>query len=175
LSSREKVVTPAEFHARFVAGVSKTPPELDLHLDEFVLFSRSLLDGFALKPQDVTLLSEVGLPRDAPPFLSFGHQQDIGSEWFPTGTFVIGTNGSGDPLCIELNGGAVVAFNHDRNMQRVFVNSSLPHFAECLCIYQEHLHAQSLSRCFETLCCADSQLLKSPSYWKQELHHVQAA
>ncbi|MDF1746910.1 MAG: SUKH-4 family immunity protein, partial [Gimesia sp.] len=53
---------------------------------------------------------------------------------------IIGSNGSGDPVCIdEVENGQVVYLNHDFNFKRVLINSSIPALAESLVVYREFI------------------------------------
>ncbi len=38
--------------------------------------------------------------------------------------------------------GAVVYYNHDNHMKRVFMNSSVLQFAECLCLFSEFMRTK---------------------------------
>lgn len=162
-------MSPEQFKSRFLASVPETPPELELGLGEFVRADPSEVEGVPLSAEDSRLLLEVGLPRDAPPFLSFRRYPDLPKEAFLRGTFELGTNAQGDPICFELTSRTVVIFNHDRDMERVFVNSSLLKLAECLCLYQEHFRAQDFTSCFETMCKVDPELANHGGFWKSEI------
>src|SRR5437764_714961 len=122
-------MSPAEFKTRFIASLPDVPPGLGLRLDEFVVFPAAVVEGLNIGDSDKAILTVSGLPRDASPFLSFslsaalvlrplteaGGVPDSYSRYR-----MIGQNGSGDMICIdEASSGAVVYFNHDRDMAAV--------------------------------------------------------
>lgn len=50
---------------------------------------------------------------------------------------VIGGNGNGDPVVLDLEENGAVAFlNHDNDMCRVFINSSVTQLVECLVAFK---------------------------------------
>lgn len=107
-------------------------------------FSRSNLRGVKLSSDSKAFLIKAGLPGDAAPFLCFGPPQKgvlprLSSEWNLPDTYrryrVIGSEGSGDDICIDEEGqGKVVHLNHDDNFREVFINTSIPQLAESLLI-----------------------------------------
>jgi hypothetical protein len=161
------------FRDRFIAALPDVPPELDLRLDEFVSFDREILAKFC--HEDAALLAEQGLPCDAPPFLNFDAYsvEEIRerTEIFglPSEAFPIGNNGSGDMIAIDINTRHVIYFNHDFENLRVFINSNLPLFLECLCIFQEHLTSGNLSTCLATIARADPSAALPGTMWHQEV------
>lgn len=51
---------------------------------------------------------------------------------------VIGSNGSGDPICLDVGAeSAVVYLNHDNNFERVWINSSVHQLAGSLLRYRQ--------------------------------------
>ncbi|QJI38584.1 SUKH-4 family immunity protein [Pseudomonas sp. ADAK13] len=144
-------MTGFDFKARFIAALPFVPPELDLCLGEFVVYEAGQVS--ALAPQDSQFLLKQGLPRDAAPFLSFeaysasqiAHRLTVyglSNDYFP-----LGHNGSGDVLAIDRRSREVVCFNHDFDNERVFINATLMQFAQCLCLFQEHLRDGRIDRC----------------------------
>ena len=138
-------------------------------MDEFVVFHIANLA--MLDDADSAFLLEQGLPRDASPFLSFAAYTPeeirerldtfaVSKDYFP-----IGHNGSGDIVAIDTNRGEVVYFNHDANNLRVFINSTLPLFAECLCIFQEHLRSGMMHSCLSDIEAVDAKAAKTGSMW----------
>jgi hypothetical protein len=50
---------------------------------------------------------------------------------------VIGYNGSGDPICIDVQTGKeIVYLNHDRSFERVRMNETIEHFSRSLLAYK---------------------------------------
>jgi hypothetical protein len=97
---------------------------------------------------DMVACGQWTLPRRAAPFLGFDRADDPTPllEAFPAPLdrphadlcdlapyLVIGTDGAGDPLCIEPATGVVWRFDHEDGFRtRQFVNSGVRHLAECL-------------------------------------------
>ncbi|MDB5339702.1 MAG: hypothetical protein JWN70_5321 [Planctomycetaceae bacterium] len=162
-----------DFRRRFLAGLPAIPAELGLRLDEFVQFDTSTVH--LLDSEDATLLLAQGLPHDASPFLSFeaysSEQLDSRFETFGVSKsyFPIGHNGSGDVLAIDLNTREVVYFNHDLEDARVFVNSSLIQFLECLCIFQEHLTQETMASCLADIATSDHKATAPGALWHNEV------
>jgi hypothetical protein len=173
-------LTPSEFHRRFRAHVLSLPeldtvPELREQLSEFVSFDRLILEEYSLNASEIDFLVQGGLPQSASPFLSFAayprrrlaemyDQCDLLRTLFP-----LGHNGSGDPLGIELSSHAVVYLNHDDGMRRVFINSSVPRFAESLCMYQELLAANHLGQFLAQIEAIDRDAVAVGTMWYTEV------
>jgi hypothetical protein len=127
------VITPDEF--REVLGE-----------DDMVLFVRKTVERAGLGPADAEWLSTVGLPLGAAPFLGFGEGEARGlptvNDFFGLDGRVdpryrvIGTNGSGDPIVVDVGGGGTVFYlNHDDDFRPVFTNTSVRHLASCLAAF----------------------------------------
>lgn len=157
------------FKKRYIGALPEVPKDLDLKLDEFHLFDSNLRGAKLLKSYDLDHLVSVGMPSQASPFLSFGSYPDW--EYEADKYFPIGADGSGSNLCIDLSNGEVVLLDHDWGMKRVFINSSLEAFAECLCIYQESLRNECINNCMGLMCNADRKLLNSGEWWANEVGH----
>lgn len=162
-----------DLKTRYIAALPSVPPELELHLDEFIGFDAKALS--VLAQEDKAFLLEHGLPRQASPFLSFTAyspteiQGCIDTSALPPNYFPIGQNGSGDLVAIDLVTREVIYFNHDAHNLRVFINSTLPQFAECLCIYQEHLVAAKMTHCLAAIERIDPRAAISDSMWHAEV------
>ncbi|MGY0653039.1 SUKH-4 family immunity protein [Luteimonas sp. A537] len=121
------------------------------------------------------LLLEQGLPRDASPFLTFYaySQPEIESRkevfGIPESCFPIGHNGSGDVLVVDTDTREIIYFNHDNHNVRVLINSSLPQFAESLCIYQEHLTKGAVGVCMAAIAAIDTRAVIQGSMWQSEI------
>jgi hypothetical protein len=117
-------------------------------------FDPAVAATLGLPPEESDWLTTVGLPRWAAPCLDFGvdaerHLPTVG-EFFggapgvPAGDRfrVIGTNGSGDPVAIDLAAnGAIVYLNHDKRYERVFINSSVRQLATSLVAFAKMIAA----------------------------------
>ena len=130
---------PSEFKSRFLELEPDYPPELNILPPQFVTFDAARANALNIAPADRAFLIESGFPEQAAPFLSFGSTfRSLPQVDGQPGIAAFGHNGAGDPIAIDPSqGGAVVTFNHDANMARTFVNTSLAKFAECLCHYAE--------------------------------------
>jgi hypothetical protein len=165
-------VTPTEFKSRFIASLPPIPDDIDLSLDEFSTFPNERIANLRIRDVDRRLLAECGLPIDAPPFLSFGLSADrvlMPLDDFPD-SVAIGHNGSGDMICIDQAAtGAVVYYNHDNQMQRVFMNSSILQFAECLCLFSEFMRTKDAETFARHVELVDSPALAAGSFWPNEV------
>lgn len=166
-------MTHDNFKSRLIGGLPAVPPELDLRLDEFVRFEANNLH--LLAQEDTEFLITQGLPRQASPFLSFSAfseteiQELIEMSALQSHYFPIGQNGSGDLVAIDLDSREVVYFNHDSNNCRIFINSTVSQFAECLCIYQEHLIANKMVNCLAVIGKIDGKSVVEGNMWNSEI------
>jgi hypothetical protein len=160
---------PRKFRLRYVRALPEVPAGMNLGLDEFYSFPESYLTAYALSQVDANFLCSVGLPKQASPFLSFTDYSE-GID-IPEGYCPIGADGSGNHIFIERGSGNVVLLDHDFEMNRVFINGSLIQFAECLCLYQEHLTTESISHCFAAMREIDKALEAENSWWKNIITH----
>lgn len=165
---------PEEFRERFVKALPKPPAELKIDLAEFVEFDDDVLNGVDLSERDRKFLVTAGLPKSAAPFLSFcawGQEDQASIGGIPTGSnvFALGHTAYGDAIVIDLDSGEVVYFNHDRNMERVFVNSNVAKLAESLCIFAEHFHSRRMEDCLEAIENIDDVARDRGGFWAKEV------
>ncbi|MBT2788254.1 MULTISPECIES: SUKH-4 family immunity protein [unclassified Halomonas] len=160
-------MTSEEFKARFIKALPDVPEELNLKLDEFSQFPESALLGYELRDDDRDFLCKVGFPRQAASFLSFSSYEALSN--MQAGFFPIGSDGSGSNIGIELSSGNVILLDHDFGMKSVFINSSLFLFAECLCLFQEHLTREAMAGCVEALCQIDRYVNDQDGWWYNEV------
>ncbi len=165
-------MTPYEFKSRFLASLPPLPDDIDLLLDQFVSFPPELAAKLNIAEADRQLLIESGLPADAAPFLSFG--LSVGRVLQPLTEFpdsvAIGHNGSGDLICLDQSDvGAVVYYNHDNHMQRVFMNSSLIQFAECLCFFARFMQTKDANEFISRVREIDPAALGHGAFWPNEV------
>jgi hypothetical protein len=165
-------VIPSEFKTRFIASLPEIPDDVDLSLDEFASFPPEQVGNLRISDADKRLLIECGLPADASPFLSFGLTANrvlMPLAEFPH-SVAIGHNGSGDMICIDQStGGAIVYYNHDNHMQRVFMNSSLMQFAECLCLFAEFMQTKDSTSFTRKVFAVDPAALAPQAFWPNEV------
>jgi hypothetical protein len=185
-----EAMTPAEFRARW-----------ETDNDPVIVFLPSSLEGILIPDDAMRFLLEGGLPKDAAPFLSFnsptnGPLPTAAQKWHLQTGFsrfrVIGSNGSGDPICLdEADKGSVVYLNHDKGFARVFINQSVCQLAESLLTYR-HFVSLTNERGGEDaflegnippdlhlwvereLRRIDPQALQPDSFWKNELEALQS-
>ena len=149
------------------------PSEVRKRLEAFVVFDSPILTRLA--KEDADLLASQGLPQDAAPFLNFRawtpeqindycHHGAV-----PPSCLPIGHNGSGDIIAVEGSTRAVVYFNHDARNQRIFINSSVRQFAECLCLYREHMTARNMAQCLAAVEQVDAAAALSGTMWHAQI------
>lgn len=123
--------------------------------ESLVMFPPNALGDVAIPDESKTFLTTGGLPESAAPFLDFrvpdhGTLRTVAELWQLAPEYnryrVIGSNGSGDPLCIDESfDGQIVYLNHDFNFHRVLINSSVPQLAESLLAFR-HLIRETQRR-----------------------------
>jgi hypothetical protein len=176
-------MSPTEFKERFLTGVRlafvKAPPGLLEQQSEFVGYEYETMQRCGVGEQNARFLSDIGLPRSAPPFIDcrahtddeIAHLREGGGgvlrALFPLG----GANGCGDPFGIETSTQSVVYYNHDNGMQKVFMNASIPQFAETLCLFQDLLRTKADDEFAMALEKVDKTALLSGSMWRQLSDH----
>ncbi len=119
--------------------------------EKLVHFSADRLLGLRLKPDTITFLTNVGLPEDAAPLLSFVN--DSGDEFFaikrlteqydlePAEDFekfiIIGSCHDGDVIAIDTSkNDEIVWLDHENYFSSLYFNSSLSAFMSCLIAYR---------------------------------------
>ncbi len=95
-------MTPIEFKSRYVASLPNVPEELrgELDLERFVAFDTDVVAACGVNSQDAAILTEVGLPNAASPWLTFDLEPKrrlSPIEGFPQ-MLAIGSNAYGDWL-----------------------------------------------------------------------------
>lgn len=111
-------------------------------------YKTSQLNNPLLSQETIHFLISCGLPKSCAPGLSF---DDFGKDSILTPNQVlnidinelnnylmIGNNGCGDPICIDVNNdNNIVYLNHDNYFERIFINSSIQQLTECIIKYEE--------------------------------------
>lgn len=121
------------------------------------------------------------LPIESAPFMRFDRAHrpaplwtlwGIPDDWPPadrervSAYRMIGSDGAGNPICLEQMGGSVVLLDHeDRFRSRQFVNSSVSQLAECLLAY---LGEWDPGRFRVTVLAIDPPALAVGSFWWHE-------
>lgn len=162
-------------------------------------YKPSQLDNLPLSKATINFLVNCGLPDSCAPGLSFDNCNastiptpnqifDIDIDIEELNDFLmIGSNGSGDPICIDLkNENEIVYLNHDNGFERIHMNSSIHQFTECVIRYREFhdsldprfennifLKRKFLDEEFSRVCNdfmkIDDKSLWNNSCWKAEL------
>ncbi len=124
-------MSPEDFQTQW----TKTDPEPE----PLITFSHEAVSQLALSEDTKRLLAEIGLPDSAAPFLCFGTEESISLPPVPEvwrdgdeRQRVIGCNGSGDPICLHAETGAISYLLHDHDMEARFMNSSVLQLAYTL-------------------------------------------
>lgn len=118
--------------------------------EKLCIYKPSQLDNPRLSKTTINFLVNCGLPDSCAPMLSF---DEFDNTTIPTPNQVfnididdlndylmIGSNGSGDPICIDLNNeNEIVYLNHDNNFERIYINSSVHQLTECIIRYRDFL------------------------------------
>ncbi|WP_068134703.1 SUKH-4 family immunity protein [Roseimaritima ulvae] len=166
-------MTPAEFKSRYVASLPEVPEELreELDLDRFVVFDPGIVAAYALNKQDAAILTEVGLPNSAAPWLTF--ELDPKRRLAPIDGFpnmlAIGSNAYGDYVCLDMEfSGEVVYINHDNLNDRVLINSSVFTLAESLCLYLTHRHRGEPKNLLAAIGSIDPAAIVAGTFWHHE-------
>ncbi|UJB70629.1 SUKH-4 family immunity protein [Acaryochloris sp. 'Moss Beach'] len=163
-------MTPSEFKSRFIKSLPPIPPNIELELDRFIIYSPERVSLLGIPDEHKAFLLESGLPADAAPFLNFNNDDHSLTELegFPS-SYIIGSNNYGDAICLDVaDGGTVVSYNHDNMMKRVFMNSSLPLFAETLCAFSTLMRTKDEASFTTRLRLIDPVALSPDSFWTTE-------
>jgi hypothetical protein len=114
--------------------------------ERLVIFPFEVFEGLPVPYETKAFLSEVGLPVSAAPFLDFfaptiGVLPTAAQSWRMEdadlqGYFVIGSNGSGDPIAVDVVG-AVYYLNHDAGFHPCYINRDVWTMSEALLCYRQ--------------------------------------
>ncbi len=164
-------MTPEQFRRRFTASCPPVPEDLDIEYPVFLALPGEVLDALQVREADRALLRDVGLPRDAPPFLTFEYglvplpvlDPRLGPVCAPFRA--LGHDGAGNVISVDARDGRVVLHDHDREMLEVFVNSSVLQLAAALCLYQEG-RKDGLTTFLEELAAVDLKAAGIGTFWR---------
>ncbi|QHL89154.1 hypothetical protein GU926_17635 [Nibribacter ruber] len=169
----------------------------DWESEELYRFNMYDLSGKGLYEGTINFLSTVGLPTSAAPFLSFAgdSERELSSisDTFETGEekhkyfLSIGSDGAGDPVCIDLgNECQVLIFNHEEDFEPTFMNSSVRELFQFLTLYKRFVEEvirvngedafldadftdSQYDELKKALEAADKNALRANTFWAQEL------
>lgn len=162
-----------KFKQQFLKLLPEVPKELEagLKLGEFSEFYAEVLETEKLNEIDIKFLIEGGLPCEAAPFLNFKayssseiaelrSDYNINNNFFP-----LGHDGSGNPIVIDKTSKEIIYLDHDNNMNKVLINSTLPLFAQSLCIYQKNWVNKSMLNCLNEIEAIDPSIKNTKAMW----------
>lgn len=157
-----------------------------------VVFPESSLADVRLPADARAFLVESGLPVESAPFLGFEPPkgvalQRVSAVFHQPAAFdryrIIGSNGSGDPICIdEAANGQIVYLNHDNRFQRVLMASSVVSLAECLLELRDVIEdaggtklvaPERYRQLLERLRAIDPAACELDGYWPHEIEMLQ--
>jgi hypothetical protein len=152
------------------------------------------LSLFSFKPETIRFL-KIGLPKSAAPFLSFN--QNIGSigqtfllDEIQPFCAVIGSDGAGNPIVINVSEGDIVEWlDHENNFESSYFNSSIESMLEFLLVYREFLETMlaengedaAMNSIFtdsqfkdmkQKMLFVDAKALFEAGFWKEELESL---
>jgi hypothetical protein len=168
--------------------------------EKLCIYNTSQLYNPRLLKSTSDFLIQCGMPESCAPGLSFNHyeQADIPT---PNEVFniyidelkdylMIGSNGSGDPICIDLgNNNEIVYLNHDNYFERIYMNGSLHQLTECIIRYRDFYTSldpkiennifikrkfsdEEFSKVCDEFNAIDDKCLKDNNCWKAELDYL---
>jgi len=176
-----KAVSPADFKQAWERDDDKLVP-----------FPTDVVAPLRIPEAHRAFLVEAGLPESAAPYLHFGGRHYVrmpsaAEGWKAGEAFnryrVVGANGFGDPICIDVeSGGAVVYLNHDDEMKCRFMNSNVECLAGSLLAFrdviqqtQQHggtdafldgqIPTEVVDRFIERMDQIDPPAIKSDTFW----------
>jgi hypothetical protein len=177
-------ISPAQFKSRWLAEVVATdalPDNVKL-----VTATAARLAATGLAESAGQFLAEAGLPKSCAPCLTFEEVAkglpriwDLYSptEWSADEKqplehyLMLGADGSDNPICVDERDGKVVLVDHEllfdpiRVVDRIqFINSSIPHLAECLLV----IHALPEAARRDSLRRVDPPALEKGAFWSYE-------
>lgn len=159
---------------------------------EFYKLVPEKIDAAKITAETLSFLITYGIPSSAPPMLNFDdsyfynfQQPDeyYGFEDLSLSNYIIiGSNGSGDPLCVDTEKNEeIVYLNHDNDFERIFINSSLQSLMFCVTAYSKFIDkvnatdssnyingkitAQQREQITDELLRIDARILEKNSLW----------
>ena len=168
-----RCVKPTEFKQRYLQSLPEVPDDLrdELGLIRFASLNTTSATKLNLPKELSEFLTTVGLPESASPWLSFDfnlHGRVTPVDAYPH-MIAIGSNSSGDDVCLDANDNySVVYLNHDDSFRPIFINSSVPLFAECLCLYLGHRHRNDPPNLLDAIGKIDAAAIEPSTFWYDE-------
>jgi hypothetical protein len=156
--------------------------------------SKDKINKYESKELDLLNLSETtksflktGLPSEASPFLTFGPLKTglFSKKYLPTAKdiynidesfkkyIIIGSDGSGNPICLNIQNKEIYLLNHENKFYPRFLNTSLPQLAHFL--LEIRISGEKLStltgynEIIGKLKNIDKRAIENQSWWTEEL------
>lgn len=178
------MLTPQQFADRWQAEVVAKSAVPDS--DRLVTAPPKLIAGVSLSDENRQFLTEAGLPESCAPCLTFEDvAQGLQRIWevFAPGQWktneklglerygMIGSDGAGNPICLDEQTGRVVLIDHEllfdpkvRDRSITFVNSSIRQLCECL-LAVSTLPSAELTSAIQQI---DKPAAASGTFWSYE-------
>jgi hypothetical protein len=168
--------------------------------EKIIKFDKDELKSFGIDTKTIDILSNIGLPEDAAPFLIFGglHDGKTIAEIYGTTNLddkfliEIGIDGVGDTICVDTkNNCEIVACDHEHNFKKRYMNSSATEVLHFITIYKDFgeelinkkgedafIESNFTDEELETLLSqfgtVDNKALESGTYWDGEIQTLKA-
>jgi len=168
--------------------------------DKIFKFNKDELKSFGINDKTIDILSNIGLPEDAAPFLIFGgiHDGKTIAEIYgtdnPDDKFLIeiGVDGVGDTICVDTKSNCeIVACDHEDDFKKRYMNSSVTELLHFITIYKDfgeglinekgedafiesNFTDEELGNLLNQLSIIDRRALESGSYWAGEIQTLKA-
>jgi hypothetical protein len=149
-----------------------------------IRFSKRCAERLAIAQEDKKILVQVGLPKEAAPWLTFqvpesGGVPTVAEEWDLPKEFrsfrLIGSDGSGNPIALDQDGhGEVVYLDHENRFARVLMNTSIRQLLESLLAYRKFVK-DSLAEVGESAFLNGQTSVVARMELRQELIRIDAA
>lgn len=114
---------------------------------DLITFRRSDLERLGVSGQQVDFLCEIGLPKDAPMYLSFESELKSLAKVIDSreaahfNLIVIGYDGAGDLICLDVTSDSVYSFLHDdEDLEPVFLNSGVTELFKFLSVIEQFIN-----------------------------------
>lgn len=168
--------------------------------DSIFKFDKDELISLGVDNRTSDILSTVGLPEDAAPFLIFGGIHDgktigdiYGTE-IPGDKFLIeiGIDGVGDTICIDImNNNEIVACDHEDSFKKRYMNSSVTELLHFITLYRDfgqelinrkgedafiesNFTDEELENLLGQFRLVDKKALEQGTYWSGEIQTLKA-
>ncbi|MEQ9220292.1 MAG: SUKH-4 family immunity protein [Cyclobacteriaceae bacterium] len=111
--------------------------------EEFIIFDGVALELLNLNSQQFNFLTEIGLPKESAPFLSFRNDLNSINTIYElqnsnyNSKIMIGSDGAGDPICLEITNKHIYACDHEDDFEPYFMNTGVIELFKFLSLFRE--------------------------------------